>query len=510
MGEIAINQIHNIHKQYRQVNLVNAYIDALPIDISTNTEIGGVASAINTPASLASKLGIDVSRITNFSIVGSDIKCKITGSYTAPVESFSNTETTYYKGYDACVGLDTGVFQHGSVSDATLKTVELPFVTQLNGIRHFARRTGIKRLYIPRATKLGETVGNNEIFFDASFYDDAIIYVHPSLATNNAGGEDGDIVYARSKGAAIRFVSSFVAPITPTLTSIGTIYGTAAQINFSQTSGSTNAIEYYEVYVNGVKKNNITASGQYVMALTPSTLYNVTFIAVDVFYNKSVVSNSLSFTTNTTSAVPASGLVAYYKLDEIIAGVAVDTQGGYNLTNTGVSINQSGKVGQSYQATAGSQYLNTSSFPVVSTTIAFNLWVYRTGTGTGTVPQLIGTGSYPTNAGMSVLITPSGDVGWVIKQDYNNWSNLTNIPLNTWTMVTVTFDGSNVKTYINSVLKRTNAKVDTLGSTTLFRMFATQGNEGSFVGKIDEAAVYTSLNQNQIDLLYNNGNGITL
>ncbi len=78
-------------------------------------------------------------------------------------------------------------------------------------------------------------------------------------------------------------------------------------------------------------------------------------------------------------------------------------------------------------------------------------------------------------------------------------------------MVTVTYNGSNVKTYINSILKRTDAKTGTIGSTSLIRMFSRQENDGTFVGKIDEVAIYNiALTQTEIDLLYNSGNAITL
>lgn len=54
-----------------------------------NTFIGGIAKTggtgvnlpINTPASLASKLGISVNRISGFRIVNNDVECRITGAY---------------------------------------------------------------------------------------------------------------------------------------------------------------------------------------------------------------------------------------------------------------------------------------------------------------------------------------------------------------------------------------------------------------------------------------------
>jgi len=491
----------------------------------TNTEIGGVASTISTPALLAAKLGISVGAISNFSIVGSDIKCKITGSYAIPVSAFGvSSPCTFYKDTDGLVNyifnsafLNTSA---GGVADfKNALTVENDVFRATSftkfllknavniSVNCFYANTASDVFYIPNCTNLGGSALYNAVFENCNAT--AKIYANPSLATNNAGSEDGDISYARARGCTINYVTNFTAPDQITDLSAGTIYNTAVQLNFTAPS-STNAIDYYECYANGVKKNNITASGQYITELNTNTAYNITLIAVDIFYNKSVVSNSLSVTTDNEAWDISVGLVSYYKLDETSGGVAVDNIKGSNLTNTGVAVNQSGKIGTSYAATAGSQYLNSSSYPAITTTVSFNLWVYRTGAGTGSFPQLIGTGSYPANAGMAVLITTGGDLGWIIKQDYLNFSATTNIPLNTWKMVTVTFDGSNVKTYIDAVLLRTNSKTATLGTTSLFRMYATQSNEGSFVGRIDESATYnTALTQSQIDILYNSGSGTT-
>lgn len=64
-----------------------------------NTIIGGIAKTggtgvnapIDTPTKLATKLGIDVAKITRFYINGDNIECMINGSYTLPNSCFGNT-----------------------------------------------------------------------------------------------------------------------------------------------------------------------------------------------------------------------------------------------------------------------------------------------------------------------------------------------------------------------------------------------------------------------------------
>jgi len=72
-----------------------------------NTYIGGVSGSITSATQLGVKLGISNTRITNFTIVGSDIKCKITGgSYVMPDSAFKSITTlTYFNDADGLVTL---------------------------------------------------------------------------------------------------------------------------------------------------------------------------------------------------------------------------------------------------------------------------------------------------------------------------------------------------------------------------------------------------------------------
>jgi hypothetical protein len=298
MAEYPISPKHNVFKKYRTVNYINSYVFAPPVDLSTNTEIGGVASTISTPALLAAKLAIDVSRITNFSIVGSDLKCKITGSYAIADNTFSTNGITYFNDVN---GLVTSLGAEG-LKNGTLKYAYLKNLISA-GPSCFADGSGNIRdfIYIPNCTNLGGTSGNNGCF-EVGFQT-RVIYAHPSLATNNAGAPDGDLAYAISQGVIVRYVTNFTAPNPITTLAAGMIYNTAIQLNFTPPS-STNAIEYYELYLNGVYSKKII-SGEYIIGLTPSTSYNFTVYAVDIFYNKSLVSNIVTQSTSNYSYTDA-------------------------------------------------------------------------------------------------------------------------------------------------------------------------------------------------------------
>lgn len=319
MGEIAINPIHNVHKKYRTMNFVNPYIFALPVDLTTNTEIGGVASTISTPALLASKLGILESRITNFTVVGSDIKCKITGSYSIPTSAFlANSSITYYRDSDYLVnaiGVDafksstiSGIvdFQNAITVGATafdscyyISRINLKNATTIGDSAFSNAIAFLESVYIPSCTSLGSTSAANNVFMNLNT--SIKIYTNPVLATNNAGSPDGDLTYAISRGATVAYVTSFVVPNPVTTLTTGSIYNTAIQTNFTPPTGSTNAIDFYDVYINGVFSNKITSSGGYAANLPMNTSCNITVYAIDIFYNKSLVSNSITqSTTNYT------------------------------------------------------------------------------------------------------------------------------------------------------------------------------------------------------------------
>jgi len=189
-----------------------------------------------------------------------------------------------------------GVLNSGSYYESNINRIIFKNCTTVPAYG-FANSGNVKLIYIPNATSLGGTSANNDVFTigGSQGFSGRLLYVHPSLATNNAGAPDGDIAYAISQGATVRYVTNFTAPSPITNLTAGFVYGTAIQLNFTAPS-STNAIDYYEVWQNGVYKNTITASGQYITGLSVNTTYNIELKPVDIFYNKST-SNVVSVTT---------------------------------------------------------------------------------------------------------------------------------------------------------------------------------------------------------------------
>jgi len=298
--------------------------------------------------------------------------------------------------------------------------------------------------------------------------------------------------------------------------SAGTIYDTAIQLNFTPPS-STNTIDYYECYANGVLKNKISGSGEYVYGLMASSSYDITVVAVDIFYNKSVVSNTLSSSTNTTSWL-GENIVSAYKL-----GNGIDSKNEYNGT-VGSSVTfSSGKDGNGanfiqnvnskitipyYSAFTFNDGVNDLSFSVsawVKLTTTTNYFVFSKGV-SSRLYELSGT---PTT--LLFRLSSNGNISNRIEVS----ASFTPV-INTWYHITCTYNGNKLNTgmnlYVNGVLQsvtRSNFGSTYLGLSTAsepvylghFNPFSGYNLEGM----MDELYFFkTELSQSQVTSLQTN------
>src|SRR6478736_3550765 len=157
-------------------------------NLVANTFIGGIGGTTNTPALLATKLGISATRIKVFSVIGSDIQCSITGTYVIPDSAFNgNTTITYYIDSANLVSdLGESSFRECSVLSrlefngiATLTKswvirkesgainklfVSLKNCTNVTSVAFYGVNNSDLTLYIPNCTQLGATTGNDLVF----------------------------------------------------------------------------------------------------------------------------------------------------------------------------------------------------------------------------------------------------------------------------------------------------------------------------------------------------------
>ena len=213
--------------------------------LKPNTFIGGVSATLNTPALVAAKLNISVARIKAFKIVGENIEFAVVGGgYTIPASCFiNNTEIKSYIDADGLVSEFTGgqefrnstiqtvnfpnvttfnnsilnfyncvfltsvsfpkltrIFTQAFQLCTSLSTIELPLLT-VTGTFAFANASSLSILNIPKCSNLGGSSTYNNVFEGIKI--GCTINTNISLKTNNAGGVDGDLTYAKNTRLAI-------------------------------------------------------------------------------------------------------------------------------------------------------------------------------------------------------------------------------------------------------------------------------------------------------------------
>jgi hypothetical protein len=234
---------------------------------------------------------------------------------------------------------------------------------------------------------------------------------------------------------------------------------------------------------------------------------------------------------DTVMATQAANMSAYYRLNESAGATSAADSSGNNLTSsaqTGVTYGGSGAAsGTGTSVTIGSGgsiQLETSGAPRFTghTQFTVNCWFRRTATGT----------SVTTGGGGHTLIEPiftrgaaeaetdAADINWYIGYiassnrlggDFESAvgsgtpsvnkpiTGVTNLSNDTWYMATLTYDGSNLRLYLNGQLEATVATTDGPASlntspATIGRASTSTGtfgaNAGQFLGNVDEVTIW--------------------
>lgn len=311
-----------------------------------NTYIGGIGDTINTPALLATKLGISSNRIKMFRILDNNIECAIIGgTYSLPNNSWLNSNITYFiDEKNLAVTDESRVFRSAtllqkiklnglrntgdeSFTNTNLAEISLPNVTNLKGrYGSFRINPKLKRIILPEASysewsfsgmdgcpsleivyipklavlRSGSSAALNNFVFSSNKIGFKI-YASLLAQTSYFGAVDKDIAWAiANRSAIVRYVTDFTPPNAVIDLSVTPINNTSMKFQFTPPY-SQNGIDFYEVYVNGVYKQELKASSDVITGFVENTNYTISLIAVDNFYNKSDLSNVISLTTNNIS-----------------------------------------------------------------------------------------------------------------------------------------------------------------------------------------------------------------
>lgn len=476
-----------------------------------NTYIGGVSATITTAALLAAKFktypantAFDVADITNFTIVGDEIRCFIAVPYNNNLfDTTTSLTCTYYKDLDGWIrnaGSPRGyAVLHtyhcpGAISGANygrncplLDLAYLPTTTSIPDSMFYGFMENKKQktkaiIYIPLATTL-VTPSTGWIFSGGAVNANTTIYCHPSLATNNGGAPDNDIATAIAAGATIRYVVNLTAPAAITDLSVGTVLASAIQLNFTAPS-STNAIDYYEIWIDGVRsRKTITASGQYVMGLVASTTYSIEVKPVDIYYNVSS-SNPITQLTGSTYDVAAGNIVSSYQLE----GNANDSVGANHGTATAMTY-ESGLVGQRgvfNGTTSKVSCTNNANLQLSTVSVCCIVKTNAANSGDKGVFNKIYSYGFFVQSNIVMSYSSAAPVGYKTT-GFNIGDNIDHVVL--MTMQSGVTDGT--KIYIDGILILTTT-ITNLNQTGSLHIGAFAAS-AYFSGKIDEATVWNSI-----------------
>lgn len=218
-------------------------------------------------------------------------------------------------------------------------------------------------------------------------------------------------------------------------------------------------------------------------------------------------------------AFPLTGLVAYYKFD---ANNSNDyTSNGYNGSDTSISYGSTqGKInnGASYNGTSSKITVPIGIYGMFAGTAAYSvgLWWQSAGNGGQVFSNHDNSGNSSDNHESFELYVQPGSGGFFVRGDGSARDEIdfsTTFSTNTWYYIVATYDGSNMKLYVNGssdatavASTRTAVTADGgwIGTYDFFR-----GTGGWYSGYMDEIGWWNiALTSGQVSTLYNGGAGL--
>jgi hypothetical protein len=219
----------------------------------------------------------------------------------------------------------------------------------------------------------------------------------------------------------------------------------------------------------------------------------ITAVSRDTAGN-TATSNGITVSVSNTAPPPPTGLVASYGFNEGTGTKVTDLSGnGNNGTTRGTTWTTAGKYAgaATFDGTSSWVTVNDANTLDLTTGMTLEAWVYPTALGTGwrTVILKEKTGGliyslYANDSSQRALTQLN------IGGDLNAWGT-TQLPLNTWSHIAGTWDGTTLKMWVNGVLAGTKAVTGTLANST--GVLHIGGNaiwNEWFSGRIDEIRVY--------------------
>jgi hypothetical protein len=284
-------------------------------------------------------------------------------------------------------------------------------------------------------------------------------------------------------------------------------------VTFNVTVTDDNAISIVYIFIDAapVDTNSSQDQGLYYFTRTLTTgLHNWSIVAEDTdgLYNYSDVRN-----INITEGLSGNlldGLLVYYPMEETSGTTAIDSMNRQNGTLFNVSTGFSGKVGKCYNFTGSNAQINISGLTDTSTNYTIGAWVYPINftnkdfaffdaDPAGTPRYAIQLNSSSTANHIGVYSGLTG--GW---RDLGVTANTTAA----WSYYIFIVNSTGYFVYINGVYAGLAASREVATMSGHIDIGEVAG--AHFTGMMDEFGIWNrSLTQDEINQLWNNGNGIS-
>lgn len=275
-------------------------------------------------------------------------------------------------------------------------------------------------------------------------------------------------------------------PSVPTGLSASGISASGATLAWNVSTDNV-GVTGYKVFRNGVQVGAPAVNTFADTGLAPLTTYSYTVSAVDAAGNNSAQSAPLPVTTN---AAPApTGPAGQWRFEEGSGGVAGDSSGNGNVGTLRNAVSwTTGKQGGAIQLNGLTQDVLVSDSPSLSITgtgLTLAAWIYPTQASNG--------GVIHKDNHFSLFRFADGSISYA---DSATWSYAANgsygtTPLNTWSHVAVSFDGSTIRFYVNGQLAGARNRAGTLtDNASPLYLGSYAGTNYRFAGKLDEVQVF--------------------
>lgn len=207
-------------------------------------------------------------------------------------------------------------------------------------------------------------------------------------------------------------------------------------------------------------------------------------------------------------------VVAYWDFDNNTASQVIDSSPNALHGNLYGTTNITGKIGDGRYKSSASNRVVSNTTVILGVNWSWSLWIYPTsytGGATFIAYRNDGTSGY----GYTCDLTVTNGYPHCYIRDGVAWSEITatnNIPLNQWTLLTLSVAGGNWKFYENDTVIGSGST--SVGMSSLLYLVALSGYsnalDGTNIGVIDEVLFLNrTINDSEVATLWNNGNGVT-